>query len=75
MDEYEIIATLDDEVQAERLDGVLSQRNIPYLIISYHDSAFDGLFSGYKGWGCVKAPASHREEILTILNDIKSERE
>lgn len=75
MEEYVIIATLNDEIQAERLDSVLSQREIPYLIISYYDSAFDGLFKGYQGWGCVKAPVKYRDEILTILNDIKSERE
>jgi hypothetical protein len=71
MDRFEKIAVLDNEVQAELLDSVLTDRGIPHLLQSYHDSALDGLYQGTKGWGRLDAPASFREEILAIIKDLK----
>src|ERR1035438_6632180 len=68
---FEKVAVLDNEVQAELIDGVLSGRDIPHIMQSYHDSALDGLFQAGKGWGVILAPASFKEEILTALADIK----
>jgi hypothetical protein len=71
MDKLEKIAVLDSEVQAELVDSVLSERGIPHLMRSYHDSAYDGLFQGQGGWGHVEAPASCRDEILAAIEDIR----
>jgi hypothetical protein len=68
---FEKIAVLDNEVQAELLDEVLSGRGIPHIMQSYHDSALDGLFQAGKGWGAILAPESFKEEILAALADIK----
>jgi hypothetical protein len=68
---FEKVAVLDNEVQAELMDGVLSGRQIPHIMQSYHDSAYDGLFQTGKGWGAVLAPASFKEEILAALADIR----
>ena len=68
---FEKIAVLDNEVQAELIDEVLTGRDIPHIMQTYHDSALDGIFQVGKGWGVVLAPASFREEILTALTDIK----
>ena len=67
----EKVAVLDNEVQAELMDGVLSGRGIPHIMQTYHDSALDGLFQAGKGWGVILAPASFKEEILTALADIR----
>ena len=71
MDKLEKIAVLDNEVQAELVDSVLSERNIPHLMRSYHDSALDGIYQARSGWGHVEAPESCRDEILAIIDDIK----
>lgn len=71
MDKLEKIAVLDNEVQAELVDSVLSERDIPHLMRSYHDSALDGIYQARAGWGHVEAPQSYREEILAIIEDIK----
>lgn len=67
----EKVAVLDNEVQAELIDGVLSGRDIPHIMQSYHDSALDGLYQTGKGWGVVLAPASFKDEILAALADIR----
>ena len=71
MDKLEKIAVLDSEVQAELVDSVLEEREIPHLMRSYHDSAYDGIFQTYAGWGHVEAPAAFRDEILAVIEDVK----
>jgi hypothetical protein len=67
----ERIAMLQSEIEAERLMVELNTRNIPHCIISHHDSAFDGLFQMYRGWGHVEAPADYKETIMSILESIR----
>ncbi len=71
MDKLEKIAVLDSEVQAELVDSVLEERNIPHLMRSYHDTAYDGIFQTHAGWGQIEAPAAYRDEILAVLGDVK----
>jgi hypothetical protein len=71
MDKLEKIAVLNNEVQAELVDSVLSERKIPHIMRSYHDSAYDGLFQGQGGWGHIEAPQSFKNEILAVVEDIK----
>ena len=66
----ERIITLDNEVQAGLVDAILSDRRIPHIMQTYHDSAYDGLFQ-QEGWGVVLAPEQFRAEILAIVEDAK----
>jgi hypothetical protein len=68
---FEKITVLDNEVQAELMDEILSGRNIPHIMQSYHDSALDGIFQTGKGWGVILAPASFKEEILAAVAEIR----
>ncbi|MCX6903644.1 MAG: hypothetical protein NTW03_09240 [Verrucomicrobia bacterium] len=70
----EKIATLNHEVEAERLDSELTALAIPHVMITYSDSAFDGLFQMSHGWGHVEAPQQHRDTILEIVEQIRQER-
>ena len=56
MDEYKKIITLEDGSEAQLLESILIEREIPHLMRSYHDTAFDGLFQSQKGWGNISAP-------------------
>jgi hypothetical protein len=66
------ILILNNEIEAKLLEGLLKEKDIPHVIRSYHDSAYDGLFQVHSGWGQLDAPEEHREEILKIYNDITS---
>jgi len=66
------IAVLDNIIEAQLIDSILTEQNIPHRIRSYHDTAYDGLFQFQMGWGVVYAPLKHLEKILGILNDIRS---
>ncbi len=71
MQEFVKIAPLENEIEALRLGSELEERNIPFALRSYHDTAYDGLFQLAAGWGHVEAPAAYREEITEILEVIR----
>lgn len=74
MNEFRKIAVLDNLVEAQILDSMLNEQEIPHMMKTYHDSAYDGLFQASKGWGHVEAPEKHWPEILAILEDLRSRR-
>jgi len=67
------ILVLENEIEANLLDGLLKEREIPHVIRSYHDSAYDGLWQYHSGWGQLDAPEEYRDEILMIYRGMSSE--
>jgi hypothetical protein len=65
------IVVLENEIEAQLLGAELKTRNIPHLMRSYYDTAYDGLFQFSKGWGHVEAPVEFKDQILTILEDLR----
>jgi len=72
-EEYKKVATLENEIEARLLDSILNERNIPHLITSYHDTAYDGLYQTQKGWGRISAPDPYLEEIREIISIVRKE--
>ena len=70
MSKTEKILILNNQVEAKLLEGILTERGIPHLIRTYHDSAYDGLWQAQSGWGHVEAPGEYREEILNIYSEM-----
>ena len=70
MQEFKKILILENEIEAQLLDSILNEREIPHRIRSYHDSAYDGIYQTQKGWGRVDAPLEYKEEILSIYQDL-----
>ncbi len=75
MDEHEYIkiAVLDSNIEAQLIESILTEQDIPHRMRSFHDTAYDGLFQVQKGWGTIFAPPSHKEEILEIINTVRSQ--
>lgn len=71
MEEYIKIAVLENEIEAGLLDSILTERDIPHMMTSYHDTAYDGLFQTQKGWGVVSAPPDYEKEITEIVQDLR----
>ena len=70
MDKTEKIVVLNNQIEANLLDQILTERNIPHIIRSYHDTAYDGLWQTQSSWGHVEAPAEFKEEILKIYSEM-----
>ena len=73
MEEYKKTATLENEIESQLLDSILNERNIPHLITSYHDTAYDGLYQTQKGWGYISAPEAYINEIQEIISSLREE--
>ena len=73
MEDYIKVAIIENDNEAILLESILKERNIPYRIKSYHDTAFDGLFQTQKGWGLLSSPSSYHDEIIEILSDLRKE--
>ncbi len=72
MSDTEKILTLDNQIQAKLLEEILTEKKIPFIIRSYHDSAYDGLWQMQSGWGHLEAPAKYKDEILKIFESISN---
>ncbi|HNY91389.1 MAG: hypothetical protein BWY77_01366 [bacterium ADurb.Bin431] len=72
MTEFCRIVTLKNEIEAQVLAEALREREIPHVVRTFHDSAYDGIFQMQKGWGVLMAPESFRAEIETILNELNA---
>ena len=72
-EEFVKIEIIENDIEALLVDSVLTERNIPHLMHSYHDTAYDGLFQTQKGWGHVSAPKEYEQEIREIIVDIRNQ--
>ncbi len=73
MDKAVRILILDNEIEAKLLSEILTEKSIPHLIRSYHDSVYDGLWQIQSGWGHIEAPREFKEEILKIYEEMSGE--
>lgn len=64
------ILLINNEIESILLDEILTEKQIPHLIRSYHDSAYDGLWQSQSGWGHLEAPGEYAEEIMRIYNEM-----
>lgn len=64
------ILQVNNEIEALRIREILDSNNISYMIRSFHDSAYDGLFQNQYGWGILEADEKDEEKILHLLKDL-----
>jgi hypothetical protein len=72
MESYVKTAILENEFEAQLLDSILTDRDIPHCLISYHDTAYNGLYQTQLGWGYLTAPPPYKNEIEEILADLRA---
>ncbi len=70
--EFLKVGVLENIIEAQIVESILLEQNIPHRIRSFHDTAYDGLFQVQKGWGEIYAPPSYHEEIKIILHAVRS---
>ncbi len=66
------ILMLNNEIEAMLLSEILTEKKIPHIVRTYHDSAYDGLWQSQSGWGHIESPDEYREEILKIYNEMSA---
>ena len=61
------IKIFESQFEALKIKDILDSHNIPHMIRSFHDSAYDGLFQTQMGWGALVADEELEEEILKLI--------
>jgi hypothetical protein len=64
------ILVFNNEFEAKLLDEILNEKEIPHMLRSYHDSAYDGLWQTQSVWGHLEASEESRDEILQIFSEM-----
>lgn len=64
------ILMFKNQMEAMLLDEILTEKQIPHIIRSYHDSAYDGLWQTISGWGHIEAPEEYTDEIVKTYNEM-----
>jgi hypothetical protein len=69
---YVKISNLENSIEAQLLESILIERNIPHKFRSFYDTAYDGLFQFQKGWGEILAPEGFPKAVMDILGSLRS---
>lgn len=64
------ILMFKNEIEAMLLDEILTDKQIPHMVRSYHDSAYNGLWQSQSGWGHLEAPEEYADEIRNTYDQM-----
>jgi len=62
---------IENRFEGDRVSQALKEAEIPFLIKSFLDTAYDGLYLPQKGWGAVMVPERFREEAERMISEVK----
>ena len=63
--------TVENRFEGDRISQALEEAKIPFLIKSFHDTAYNGLYLPQKGWGVVLVPKDVRKAAAEIIAEVK----
>jgi len=62
---------VENRFEGDRISQALNEAEIPFLIKSFLDTAYDGLYIPQKGWGAVMVPEEFDEEAEKVISEVK----
>jgi hypothetical protein len=71
MERWVKAGVVETRFEGDRVSQALNEAGIPYLIKSFHDTAYDGLYIFQKGWGAVLVPEEFLEQTEQLIRDTK----
>ena len=66
------VETIDNQFEADVIKNALEEEQIPVMVRSFHDTAYNGIYIPQKGWGLVLVPQAHQEKARKIIAALKS---
>lgn len=71
MDRWIKAGIVESRFEGDRISQSLKEAEIPFLIKSFVDTAYDGLYIPQKGWGAVMVPERFRGEAERVISEVK----
>ena len=63
--------TVENRFEGDRISQALREAGIAFLIKSFLDTAYDGLYIPQKGWGVVLVSEKDREGAEKLIGEVK----
>ena len=58
-----------DDAEALAIEALLKDHEIPSQVISFRDTAYDGLFQLQRGWGVIRVPEEHHARAMGLVTE------
>jgi hypothetical protein len=68
-EEYENVLVLHNLVEADLMEKLLKEEDIPFYVRPWHDVNFDGIYAEQKGYGWLMGRKADEEKIKAIYRD------
>jgi hypothetical protein len=65
---------LENQSEAQIFEGILQENDIPHVIVSFHDTAYDGLYQFQYGWGYAEIPEEYLAKAQELHEELKEEK-
>jgi len=71
MDQWVKAGTVENRFEGDRISQTLQEAGIPFLMKSFLDTAYDGLYIPQKGWGVVMVSEQNQEKAEKLISEVK----
>ncbi|MCK5153762.1 MAG: hypothetical protein KAQ93_05325 [Spirochaetales bacterium] len=68
------LVEINTDFDATFMDSILTEKEIPHVMVSYSTTPFINLFQTQKGWGHISAPSQYLQEIESLYEEFKQSR-
>ena len=65
------VAGIENRFEADVVSDALEQEGIRYMIRTFEDSAYDGLFVTQKGYANLLVEEEDKDRVLALLEDVR----
>jgi hypothetical protein len=72
MTRWEKAGIVENRFEGDRVKQSLEEAGIPFMIKSFHDTAYDGLFIPQKGWAAVLVPGEYVASAEKLILEVKA---
>jgi len=62
---------VENRFEGDRVSQALKEAEIPFLIKSFLDTAYNGLYIPQKGWGAVQVPEEFSEKAEKVISEVR----
>ncbi len=71
MSQWVKVGIIENRFEGDRVSQALNEAGIPFIMKSYLDTAYNGLYIPQKGWGLILVPKDLREEAEKVISEVK----
>ncbi len=62
---------VENRFEGDRISQSLKEAEVPFMIKSFLDTAYNGLYVPQKGWGMVLVPEDFAEDAEKIISELR----